>query len=124
MQIDWKSYECTLVLIDAANLQSSVIDLGYKVDWRKQARHLRNETRLFRLAYYTAAFGHPRHEQLLRSLQRFGYFVVSKPVKVISVPGNPDKRKANFDVEIAVDAMDWIAEYDTAVLFSGDSDFA
>lgn len=32
-------------------------------------------------------------------------------------------RKANFDVEIAVDAMDMIDTYETAILFSGDSDF-
>lgn len=32
--------------------------------------------------------------------------------------------KCNFDVEIAVDAMRLIAQYDTICLFSGDSDFA
>jgi uncharacterized LabA/DUF88 family protein len=33
-------------------------------------------------------------------------------------------RKANFDVEIAVDALLLLADYSTLVLFSGDSDFA
>ena len=32
-------------------------------------------------------------------------------------------RKANFDVEIALDAREFVNSYDTLVLFSGDSDF-
>lgn len=122
--IDWKPYGRIIVLIDAANLQSSVVDLGWKVNWRKLARYLWNEANAIRVVYYTASFGHPSHDQLLRSLQRFKFQIVSKPVKVISSRERPDVRKANFDVEIAVDAMDWLGDYDTLMLFSGDSDFA
>ena len=33
------------------------------------------------------------------------------------------ERKADFDVEISVDAVSWQKNFDTFVLFSGDSDF-
>ncbi len=35
----------------------------------------------------------------------------------------PIERKANFDVEIATDAIAWMQHYNTFILFSGDSDF-
>ena len=35
----------------------------------------------------------------------------------------PDERKADFDVEISIDAISWMKNYDSFVLFSGDSDF-
>src|SRR3989344_2610933 len=47
-----------------------------------------------------------------------------KEVKEITVLGEENKRKANFDVEISVDAVAWMHNYNTFVLFSGDSDFA
>lgn len=53
-----------------------------------------------------------------------GFRVVTKPIKVIHDYHNvEDIRKANFDVEIAVDAIRLLKSYDTFVLFSGDSDF-
>jgi len=47
---------------------------------------------------------------------------VTKPPKVIH-DKTGDYQKANFDVEIAVDAMRWQDTYNTLILFSGDSDF-
>lgn len=48
----------------------------------------------------------------------------TKPLKLIkNRRDGTHLRKANFDVEIAVEAMKRIAAFDTAILFSGDSDF-
>lgn len=33
------------------------------------------------------------------------------------------ERKADFDVEISTDAVSWAKNYETFILFSGDSDF-
>ena len=33
------------------------------------------------------------------------------------------KHKCNFDVELTIDALDGMADYDVFVLFSGDGDF-
>lgn len=53
-----------------------------------------------------------------------GFRIVTKPIKVIhDYRTKEDIRKANFDVEIGVDAVRFIKNFDVFVLFSGDSDF-
>ena len=52
------------------------------------------------------------------------YSPATKPLKIIKNKSKTGHtRKANFDVEIAVEAMKQINFFDTMVLFSGDSDF-
>jgi len=60
----------------------------------------------------------------LTVLKKLGYKLVTKPVKIIKKEKNQSHvRKANFDVEIAVEAMKRVNQYKSLVLFSGDSDF-
>lgn len=51
--------------------------------------------------------------------------LITKPLKIIKQRDIEagDIRKANFDVEIAVDAVVMVESFDTFILFSGDSDF-
>jgi len=121
---DWGQYGRVLVLIDAANISKSTLRARYKVNYRKLAREFQKKTRLVELRFYSAEFETPAHRDFVRSLQRFGYQVVGKPVKEIRTGKAQVIRKANFDVEMAVDAMEMLDSYDTLVLFSGDSDFA
>jgi uncharacterized LabA/DUF88 family protein len=53
-------------------------------------------------------------------MRRNGYRVISK--ELVQLPDG--SKKANLDVEIAVDMMALIGSYDTAVLVSGDGDLA
>ena len=53
-------------------------------------------------------------------MRRNGYRVISK--ELIQLPDG--SKKANLDVEIAVDMMALVGSYDTAVLVSGDGDLA
>jgi len=122
--VDWSQYRHVLVLIDAANISKAAQHSGFKVHYRKLARLFRRGTRLVGLRFYSAEFETEAHRDFIRSLQRFGYQVVSKPVKEIRTGKARVIRKANFDVEMAVDAMEMLDSYDTLVLFSGDSDFA
>jgi uncharacterized LabA/DUF88 family protein len=122
--IDWSQYGRVLVLIDAANIGKSTLRARYKVSYRKLARIFQKRTRLVGLRFYSAEFETGAHRDFIRSLQRFGYQVVSKPVKEIRTGKTLVIRKANFDVEMAVDAMEMLDSYDTLVLFSGDNDFA
>ncbi len=124
MVIDWNQFGRLLVLIDAANISKATQHAGFKVHYRKLARLFQRNTRLVGLRFYSAEFEAAAHQDFIRSLQRFGYKVISKPVKEIATGGPQTLLKANFDVEIAVDAMDMLDCYDTLVLFSGDSDFA
>jgi vacuolar-type H+-ATPase subunit F/Vma7 len=53
-------------------------------------------------------------------MRRNGYRVVQKELKIF-----PDgTKKANLDVEIAVDMLGLCGKYETAILVSGDEDFA
>jgi uncharacterized LabA/DUF88 family protein len=60
--------------------------------------------------------------------RKSGFSVRSKEIKMIPHYDEDGKflgktPKCNFDVEIALDAMKKIEQYDTVMLFSGDSDF-
>ena len=114
-----------VVFIDAANLELSAKDLGIKVSYRKLRAFFVKRGSLVFIGYYTAAFGNRRHRQFLKSLTARGYKVVTKPLKLIKSQdvARGDIRKANFDVEIAMDAMSLADKFETLVLFSGDSDF-
>lgn len=124
-KIDWNRLGRTMVVIDAANLESSVKSLGWWIDYRKLWGLFKKQTRLVEIRHYGARFNNPRHDRFLTVLRRIGIKLVTKPLKVIrrSDRGKDEVRKANFDVEIAIDAVKLIPFYDTLVLFSGDSDF-
>jgi len=46
-----------------------------------------------------------------------------KRINVFDEHGEAIQEKGNMDVEITIDAVHFLKKYDTAVLFSGDSDF-
>ena len=108
----------------------------WQVDYKKLYRFFKKNCRLSSVSFYTARFNTKSHDKFLNFLKKNGYRIVFKPIKTISGRGRvitcekcgfknkiPDERKADFDVEISVDAISWMRNYDTLVLFSGDSDF-
>ena len=113
------------VFIDAANLELSAKDIGIKINYRKLRSFFIKRGKLVYIGYYTAAFDNKGHKEFLNSLKAKGYKVVTKPLKIIKSRDleRGDIRKANFDVEIAMDAMGLVDQFETLVLFSGDSDF-
>lgn len=135
----------TAVFIDAANIERSLADLGvnmpklkkvpkgffwkafqkgyWKVDYKKLYKFFKLNGQLVSISFYSARFDTESHNQFLTFLKLNGYRLVTKPIKKIKTLGGIS-RKANFDVEISVDAVSWLGNYDTFVLFSGDSDFS
>ena len=113
-----------LVAIDAANLESSIKDLGWWIDYIK-LRNLFDEKKLIQIRNYCVHHGTDNQNNFFTFLKKNGFVLVTKPLKIIKQEDikKGDLRKANFDVEIAVDVMKMIDEFDTLVLFSGDSDF-
>src|SRR3990172_8501357 len=89
------------VFIDAANIESSVRDEGFKLNHRKLSGFLRRRLNLIHFGYYTVGFKTRNHQNFLKFLKRAHFTVKVKPLKIIR-----EVRKANFDVEIAVDVMD------------------
>ena len=114
----------TAVFIDAANIELSAKDLGFKVDYKKLLRWLSQEAKLAFIGFYTVRFNTKEHDGFLTVLKKSGYKLVTKPIKLIKNRKNGGHvRKANFDVEIAVDLLQDSNNYQTAIIFSGDSDF-
>ena len=77
------------------------------------------------IRFYTAEFPGEAHHKFRYFLSKgLGFKLITKPLKeyqdhTIEAP----HRKANFDVEIAVDSTFSINDFDTMILFSGDCDF-
>lgn len=112
------------VLIDAANLESALSGLGWHADYTK-IHSLFSSNTIIHLRFCSVRHATQNHINFLAFLRHKGYTLVTKPLKIISIGTGASERirKANFDVEISVDALHLIREYETCVLFSGDSDF-
>jgi uncharacterized LabA/DUF88 family protein len=82
-------------------------------------------THLVGVRHYCPTFNDERQNKFFTVLKKTGYKLITKPLKVITEADEAkgDIRKANFDVEIAMDAVALFESYETLVLFSGDSDF-
>lgn len=113
-----------LVIIDAANLESSVKSLGWWIDYIK-LRDLFDNKKLVEIRHYCVHHKTDNQNRFFTFLKKNRYKLITKPLKIIH-PNDiavSDIRKANFDVEIAIDVIEMIKQFDTLVLFSGDSDF-
>ena len=113
----------TAVFIDAANLELSAKSKGWKVDYKKLLLWLKEQHHLVYLGFFTARFETKEHDNFLTFLKKTGYSLVTKPLKHLLDKDHHHLRKANFDVEIAVESMKISVSYETFILFSGDSDF-
>lgn len=125
------------VFIDASNLWQAQKAKGQFLDYEKIISYIKNlySGTFIKVYYYTAypATGtrsysidgkHKFYTFLKKSLN---FEVRKKKLKRISVvdeqQGEIIHEKGNMDVEITIDAVYLSTKFDTAVLFSGDSDF-
>ena len=109
------------IFIDGSNLFYAALQLGIEIDYTKLLYRLTGGSRLLRSFFYTGVDRTNEKQQgFLLWMRRNGYRVISKDLVQL-----PDcSKKANLDVEIAVDMMALVGSYDTAVLVSGDGDLA
>ncbi len=108
------------IFIDGNNLFHAARSAGVEIDYAKLLAYLRGEDPLLRAFFYTGVDQQAERQQgFLLWMRRNGYRVVQKELKTF-----PDgTKKANLDVEIAVDMLSLADKYDTAILVSGDEDF-
>lgn len=124
-KIDWKNCGRTAIFIDVANMIYSLRDLKWRVDYKKLQKFFKNKCRLVDIYfYYSTHKENAGQAKLLEMLARKGFKLVVKEVKVIKLKDGNQLFKGNCDVELAIDMIDLLPAYDTAVLLSGDSDFA
>ena len=108
------------VFIDGNNLFHAARFHNIDIDYNKLLRVLLGDGRLLRAFFYTGVdTGAERQQGFLLWMRRNGFRVVHKELKTFY----DGSRKANLDVEIAVDMLSLAGSYDTAVLVSGDEDF-
>lgn len=115
------------VFVDAANIFYTQRTLRWRVSYEKLKRYFQEECgqSLGKLFVYTAFDpDRPLQKKFLDMLDINGYIVRTKEVKRIRVAKGVYEWKGDFDVELAMDVLDSLSEFETAVLLSGDSDFA
>ncbi|NEO84454.1 MAG: NYN domain-containing protein [Spirulina sp. SIO3F2] len=109
------------IFIDGSNLFYAALQLGLEIDYTKLLYRLTAGSRLLRAFFYTGVDRTNEKQQgFLLWMRRNGYRVIAKDL--VQLPDG--SKKANLDVEIAVDMMSLVGAYDTAVLVSGDGDLA
>lgn len=109
------------IFIDGSNLFYAALQLGIEIDYTKLLCRLTGGSRLLRSFFYTGVDrSNEKQQGFLLWMRRNGYRVISKDL--VQLPDG--SKKANLDVEIAVDMMALVGSYDTAVLVSGDGDLA
>lgn len=133
------------IFIDAANLEQSVRDmwvspkdipenlkqfsanqLQWSVDYENLKNFFNKMGKLKIVRFYTPDFQTENHRNFLYFMRKhLRYKIIAKPLKEYDDHSiEKPHRKANFDVELAVDATFYLGDFDTFILFSGDSDFA
>ena len=109
------------IFIDGSNLFYAALQLGVEIDYTKLLYRLTAGAKLLRAFFYTGVDRTNEKQQgFLLWMRRNGYRVIAKDL--VQLPDG--SKKANLDVEIAVDLMALVDSYDTAVLVSGDGDLA
>jgi uncharacterized LabA/DUF88 family protein len=109
------------IFVDGSNLFYAALQLNIEIDYTKLLARLTGGSRLLRSFFYTGVDRNNEKQQgFLLWMRRNGYRVIAKDL--VQLPDG--SKKANLDVEIAVDMMALVGSYDTAVLVSGDGDLA
>ena len=124
------------VFIDASNLWQAQKAKGRFLDYERLIAYIktRYEGTSIRVFYYTAYPAEGTRSYSLDGKHKFftflkkglGLEVRKKPLKRIAVTdehGEAIQEKGNMDVEMTIDAIHHSAKFNTAVLFTGDSDF-
>ena len=124
------------VFVDASNLWEAFKAKGRFLDFEKTTKYIKEKFSgtSIKAFYYTAYPAEGTRNYSLDGKHKFftylkkalGFAVIKKELKRISVineHGEAIEEKGNMDVEMTIDAMLHFKKYDTAVFFTGDSDF-
>jgi uncharacterized LabA/DUF88 family protein len=119
--------------IDSQNLNLGTQKMGWKMDWRKFRKLLQDKYNVTQAYMF---IGHvPEFEDLYMQMHDLGFLVVLKPTQnFLSKPvadkpdksGEPEEKKpikGNIDADLVLWAMRELANYDKAIIVSGDGDF-
>lgn len=103
--------------IDSQNLYLAVLGSGWKIDYKKFRVYLKekyNASKAFLFIGYLEG-----NNDLYVSLQEAGFLCIFKPV----LEYKDGSTKGNCDAELVLQAMIEYANYDKAIIVTGDGDF-
>lgn len=104
------------IFIDGASLYYAAQELGIEIDYSKLLYQLSKHYRFLRAFFYTAVDSKNTKQQgFLLWMRRHGYRVITKELVQVE-----NAKKANLDVEIAVDMLQLAEHCEAMVLVSGD----
>lgn len=124
------------VFIDASNLWEAIKAKGKFLNFEETIKYIKEEFEgtNIKAFYYTAYPAEGTRDYSLDGKHKFftylkkglGFAVIKKELKrisIISKDGESIEEKGNMDVEITIDALHHLEKYNTAIFFTGDSDF-
>ena len=105
------------VFIDAANILYSQKTLNWRMDYKRLKGYFSEECDLRKIFFYTGRVGiYNKQNEFLKKLEGLGYMVKAKEVKRIAIAPNIYEWKGNLDVELTIDALKNIDNFDTCIL--------
>ena len=120
--------------IDSQNLNLGTQRMGWKMDWRKFRKWLKDEHGVVNAYMFIGYMS--ENESLYEYMHELGFLVVLKPTVDVSNKGNKNDKpedktkekekpmvKGNVDAELVLYAMKELPNYDQAIIVSGDGDF-
>lgn len=107
------------IFVDVSNMYWSVRRLGGSLNFRNLRESAVQGRKLIRALAYAVTSGEPEEEKFFSALAKSGFEVKLKQLQVFS----GGKKKADWDVGLAMDMVRLAPMIDVAVLVSGDGDY-
>lgn len=98
----------------------SIKNLGWKLDFYKLHKYLQQYYKVSKAFIFIGRM--LGQEELYEHLEKIGYTLVFKPTVSYNL-GSEEKTKGNVDVELVLRCMIEYANFDKAIVISGDGDF-
>lgn len=110
----------TYAFVDASNIIYGASKYGWKMDFEKLSKYLRERYQVTRILYYAGVdTENLKQLKFYETLQRFGIELRLVPVKTFS----DGKKKADIDSKMTFEMMLYFKEYDSTIIMSGDGDY-
>lgn len=103
--------------IDSQNLHLAIKNIGWKLDYEKFRKYLSDKYKVNKAYLFIGYI--PGNENFYTSLQNKGYVLVFKP----TLQNKDGVIKGNCDAELVLNCMIEYANFNKAVIVSGDGDF-
>lgn len=109
----------TYAFVDASNIIYGAKAEGWLIDQKKLLNYLKNKFGVSKaFFYYGKDSKSVKKEKFLQKLKEFGYTLRVKEIKKYG-----KKVKANCDVDLTMDVLLYLNDYQGAIVLSGDGDF-